>query len=93
MYKIIQYSHICVWVKIYTKRLFGNINAVIYLLIFKYWYPSVVVFADCSVFLLRKFGKIKVSSVVGIKGESFLASIGKGYPFRIFALLRCAASD
>ena len=54
---------------------------------------SVVIFTDCSVFLLRKFGKIKVSSVVGIKGESFLASIGKGYPFRIFALLRCGVSD
>ena len=53
---------------------------------------SVVIFADCSVFLLRKFGKIEGSSVVGIKGESFLASIGKGYPFRIFALLRCGAS-
>ena len=49
---------------------------------------SVVIFADCSVFLLRKFGKIEVSSVVGIKEKSFLASIGKGYPFRIFALLR-----
>ena len=41
---------------------------------------------------MRKFGKIGFSGVVGIKGESFLASIGKGYPFRIFALLRCGAS-
>ena len=29
---------------------------------------------------------------MGIKGKSFLASIGKGYPFRIFARLRCGAS-
>ena len=30
--------------------------------------------------------------VVGSVGISFVASIGKGYPFRIFALLRCGAS-
>ena len=39
-----------------------------------------------------RFGKIRFSGVVEIKGKSFLASIGKGYPFRIFALPRCGAS-
>ena len=46
---------------------------------------------------MRRFSFIllwqnQIFHVVGIKGESFLASIGKGYPFRIFALLRCGAS-
>ena len=46
---------------------------------------------------LRRFSFVllwqnQIFHVVGIKGESFLASIGKGYPFRIFALLRCGAS-
>ena len=39
LYEIIQYPHICVRVKFNPERLFGNINTVIYLLIFKYRYP------------------------------------------------------
>lgn len=34
--KIVQYPHIAVRIKFYPERLFGNINVVIYLLIFKY---------------------------------------------------------
>ena len=37
--KIVQYPHIAVRIKFYPERLFGNINIVIYLLIFKYGYP------------------------------------------------------
>ena len=37
--KIVQYPHIPVRIKTYPKGLFGNINIVRYLFIFKYRYP------------------------------------------------------
>ena len=57
----------------------------------KYGMKSVAADRNCSVFLLPVFGKASFSVVVGSEGESFLASIGKGYPFRIFARPRPAA--
>lgn len=37
---------------------------------------------------MRKFGKIGFSGVVGIKGKSFLANMGKEYPFRPYQELK-----
>lgn len=39
LYEIIQYPHIPVHVKFYPERLFGNINMIFYLFVFKYRYP------------------------------------------------------
>ena len=56
--KIVQYPHIAVRIKFYPERLFGNINIVIYLLIFKYGYP---VNQDISC-QLRSFNNIYIHS-------------------------------
>lgn len=47
--KIVQYPHIAVRIKFYPERLFGNINIVIYLLIFKYGYDRLCK-THCDIF-------------------------------------------
>ena len=54
----------------------------------------VIFFEDCSVFLLRKFGKIGDSSVVGDKGiedKNFRSKHRKRVPTSVFSPSRAAA--